>query len=257
MSHFQFSRFVHFSSYLSLGLFLETQGIANEVEPKHSKPAPTSSSSVQSPAVPVNQKRTQTGCIVDEAALEDFKKTKMDNEAREKDLTGREADLKAREKAFAEELKKLEQTRDSIKKISDEKKKEREEKVAKLVETFLTMSPKAAAKILATLDDDLAVSVLSQMEIVRLAKVMNVMEPSRSAQLSEMLVGISKLSRIITQTQVSGPKFIKSEPNRESEKGTHLSRKGGQKSDGLVEDHASVEQQLAGKKGNFSEKAEK
>jgi flagellar motility protein MotE (MotC chaperone) len=54
------------------------------------------------------------------------------------------------------------------------------------------MSPKAAAKLISSMDDSLAVSVMFQMDTQRLAKILNLVEPKKSTELSEKLVGLSK-----------------------------------------------------------------
>jgi flagellar motility protein MotE (MotC chaperone) len=133
-----------------------------------------------------------TGCLVDPAALEDLKRVKEELDDRKKDILSKEADLKAREQVIADELHSLEKIRDEIAHNNDQKTKDKEGRVAKLVETFLTMSPKSAAKVLSGLEDSLAVLAMSQMDTPHLAKIMNNMEPARSSQLSEQLAGIKK-----------------------------------------------------------------
>ena len=154
--------------------------------------SPTSKSS---PGVTEDQivtKKNQLGCIVHEAAVEDIRKAREDIELRRKDLVIYESELKAREKAISEEIKKLENTRELISKSQEVKKIEYQKKVSKLIETFLTMSPKSSAKVLSTLDDRLAVLVVSEMETTRLAKIMNLMDPKRSSHLSELIAGVKK-----------------------------------------------------------------
>lgn len=133
-----------------------------------------------------------SGCLVDPAALEDLKRLKDELEDRKKDIESKESDLKARELVIADELKNLEKIRDEIARNGDQKAKDKEARVAKLVETFVTMNPKAAAKVLAALEDSLAVLSMSKMDTLRLAKIMNNMEPTRSSHLAEMLAGVKK-----------------------------------------------------------------
>jgi flagellar motility protein MotE (MotC chaperone) len=128
----------------------------------------------------------------EEKVLEDFKKNKSSIEAKQKELQKREAELKAREVILSEEQKKLSDLRDSISKKVEERNQEHDQKVAKLVETLLSMSPKSAAKILSKVDDQLAVSALNQMDSQPLAKIMNTMDPVKSSQLSELMTGNQK-----------------------------------------------------------------
>ena len=136
-------------------------------------------------------------CLADPAAVEDIKKRREELDARQKDIASRDTELKAREKAVDDELKKMENIRDEIVKIDEARKKENDEKVAKLVETFETMSSKAAARVLSELDETLAVASMARMDTQRLAKVMNVMDPAKSSRLTEILAGVVRAKNIV------------------------------------------------------------
>lgn len=127
-------------------------------------------------------------CLTSQAAIDDIQKAKLINDTKQKELVAKEEELKAKEQALNEEIKKLSEVRDSISKIQEGKAKEFQERVSKLVETFLSMSPKASAKLLATLNNDLAVASMIQMDNQKLAKIMNLMEPKRASELSELMV---------------------------------------------------------------------
>ncbi len=131
-------------------------------------------------------------CVASESAVEDIRHAQEEIEKKQKELATKEADLKNRENAISEELKKLTLERESIQHVQQDQLKETEEKKAKLIETLLAMSPKAAAKVFSTIDNSLAVSVMSQMDTPRLAKIMNLIEAKRSTQLSELLVGLAR-----------------------------------------------------------------
>lgn len=137
--------------------------------------------------------RGQDICIVDEAAIADLKKAREELKLREEAVSSKESELKLREQRVLEQLGKLEQVREEFKKERSGAKAEDEEKVAKLVETYLAMGPKPASKLISALDENLAVTVLLQMDSVRLAKIMNVMDPARSTELSERIAGIKKV----------------------------------------------------------------
>jgi hypothetical protein len=108
-------------------------------------PNPTAVSADAPPPIAAIQMRGGEGCLVD--AVEDMKRTKLELDSKGKELASRETELKAKEKALEEELKKLENLRDEIAMLESLSKKNQEEKVSKLVETFETMSPKAAAQV--------------------------------------------------------------------------------------------------------------
>lgn len=144
---------------------------------------------------------TSSICLVDDAAVEDIRKIKEENEFRKKELDSREEEIKAREKALTEELKKLNQARESVDQLFEKNKKVADEKVAKVVDMLLTMSPKAAAKVLNTLDDQLAVSAISQMDTQKLSKIMNVLDSNRSSKLSELMAGVVRAKSTPSKTE--------------------------------------------------------
>ena len=129
-------------------------------------------------------------CLSDPVVLDEIAKKRQEIEARQKDLQSKESELKARETAINDELKKLTDMRDEITKLDTSRRLQNQEKVAKVIETLQSMSPKASAQMLTTLDDGLAVSAISQMDTAKLAKIMNIMEPKRASKLTELLAGV-------------------------------------------------------------------
>ncbi len=140
------------------------------------------------------------GCIADAAAIEDLQMRRQEIETRLKEISAKEAELRARETVVAEEIKKIQSIRDDIKRTNVLKTKENDEKVSKLVETFETMSPKAAAEILSKLDESLAVAAVGRISTQRLAKIMNLMKSGDSTRLSETLVGVARTNPLTTET---------------------------------------------------------
>jgi len=55
------------------------------------------------------------------------------------------------------------------------------------VETVEKMSPKNAAKLLASIDERLAVTAMQRINTPTLAKIMNSMEPQKLSQLTELM----------------------------------------------------------------------
>lgn len=153
------------------------------------------------------EKELSSSCLVDESALEDIKKSKQQNENKAKELAVKETELKAREQALSEQLKNLEKIREEISQIKKEKNKEADQKIAQLTETVLTMSPKAAAKMLSALDEKLSVEIMLKMDTQRLAKIMNLMDSSHSSKLSELMAGnVSKGSESQNGSNINGRK---------------------------------------------------
>lgn len=132
------------------------------------------------------------GCLADSATLEDLRRQKAALEARNAELNTRETELKSREQALGEQIKSLAAARDEIEKIDQGKKTESDAKVAKLVDAVENMNPKAAAQLIASIDDTLATATMARLSTAKLAKVLNVMDPARSAKLSELLAGVAR-----------------------------------------------------------------
>jgi|GEM_PF-821188 len=155
-------------------------------------PLVAESAAVKTPTSSALMTGATPGCLVDQTVLTDVQNRLGEIAKREEAAATRETELDAREKALDEELAKIAGVRDEVAKIEQLRKKEGQEKVLKLVETIQGMSPKAASQLLSTVDEVLAVSAIAQMETKKLSKIMNVMEPERSARLSEILAGVTR-----------------------------------------------------------------
>lgn len=185
---------------------------------------PGTTAPVSAPAAPTGAGgvvSVSAGCLADPAAVDDLRHRREELDAREKELKAKEAELKARAGALEEELQKIGAVREDVEKIETARKTENSEKVAKLVDTFETMSPKAASALMATLDESLAVAAMTKISTPKLAKIMNSMDPQKSARLSELLAGVVRAKRGITRTTI------------QSAKG------GDRKNDGQIEQHDS------------------
>jgi flagellar motility protein MotE (MotC chaperone) len=175
------------------------------------------------PIAAIRDPQAPGACLVDSAAIEDIRKRREELDARAKELAARETELAAKERALGEELRKLEVVRDEIGRAEGTQKAQNEEKIAKLVETFQSMSPKAAAGVLASVDEGLAVAAMERIETPRLAKIMNVMEPGRVSRLTELLAGIIKARK--SQSAKGGEKSNgQSEHEREQEQSGAVAR---------------------------------
>jgi flagellar motility protein MotE (MotC chaperone) len=137
-------------------------------------------------------KSSAPSCLVDELALEDVKKSKALNELRAKELQTRESELKVKEQALNEQLKKIEKIRDEINHSQLLKSEADEAKIQQLTDTILGMSPRTAAKVLSSVDEKLAITIMYRMDYAKLAKIMNLMDSASSSRLSEKMAGVSK-----------------------------------------------------------------
>lgn len=129
----------------------------------------------------------EPACLINRKALNDVKRRQKQLDEKEKELDQRLSEVEGREKVLAEEFTKLEAIRKEILAIDAENIAKREEKVSKLVETFESMSPKKVAAVLSTVSEDMAVDAMFRIETARLAKIMNAMNPKKSAELSQLM----------------------------------------------------------------------
>ncbi len=129
-------------------------------------------------------------CLVDPTAISDLRRRSEEVEARAKALEAREQELAAQKRAVEEDVRRLTAVREEIEKLQGSMKKSGEERVAKLVETMEAMAPKGAAQLIAGVDDQLAVSAMSRLSTSKLAKILPLMSPERSAFLTEKMAGV-------------------------------------------------------------------
>ncbi len=131
--------------------------------------------------------------VLNESVAGDLEARRLAVEAREHGLEETEGRIKEREKALDQKIKEMEHLREVVTSDLEIQSKSKEERVIKLVAVFETMTPKASSGVFETLDDSLAVEVLKRMNVTKVAKIMNIMDKSRSAKLSEMLTGTYRL----------------------------------------------------------------
>lgn len=117
---------------------------------------------------------------------------KKELDAREEELNRQESELQAQRDDLEKKLKSLESTRTNISNVLQEKVAEDEKKVATLVDVYSNMKPVQAAKVLETMDEDLAVQILGRMKKKNAAEVLNLMKPEKAQNFSEKFAGYRK-----------------------------------------------------------------
>lgn len=118
---------------------------------------------------------------------------------RKKQLDQRENELNELEKELQEQrteiearIRKLEDIREQIGQVLKEKVHVDEERVAKLVEFYSNMKPQNAAKIVATLNEDLAVEILGRMKKKNAAEILNLLKSDKAQVLTEKFAGYKR-----------------------------------------------------------------
>ncbi len=126
-------------------------------------------------------------CLASEEVIQDLEGREKKLKQREEALKEKEKDLAAQQSAVKEEMTKLEGKRAELQGVHQKEMAEREEQVAKLIETFEGMSPKAAALVMNGVDEELAVMSLGKLSASKAGKILSNLKPEKSARLSEMM----------------------------------------------------------------------
>jgi len=126
-------------------------------------------------------------CLASETVLRSLEAREQALKAREEKLRERESELNSQQAALQEELGKLKAYEAETQGAHAKELADREEKVSKLIETFETMSPKAAAGVIAGVDEELAVTALSRLSSEKAGKILAKLNPEQSARLSERM----------------------------------------------------------------------
>lgn len=115
---------------------------------------------------------------------------------RKKELDEKEAHLKKVEEDLQEEKKRINEKVENLEKIRRDIASTLEDKVTvdkakieKLVEFYSNMKPENAAKIIETLDTELAVGVIGSMKKKDAANILNLLKPEKAKILSEKFTG--------------------------------------------------------------------
>lgn len=109
---------------------------------------------------------------------------------RQDELDQREQALKSLETDLNTRVAKLKDMESSIKNMLEEAKGVKDQKVKHLIDVYSNMNAKQAAKVLETLDNNIAVKILAGMRGRQAGEVLNNMEAKKAAGLTEMLTKI-------------------------------------------------------------------
>ena len=106
---------------------------------------------------------------------------------KEKELAQKEQSLKLLEKDLNAKLDKLQKIEARIKKMLEDANVLKDKKIKHLVDMYANMKPKQAAQVLSTVDEDLAVKILSGMRGRKAGEILSYVEAEKAAKLSEKL----------------------------------------------------------------------
>lgn len=117
---------------------------------------------------------------------------KKELDAREEELGRQEAELGQMKSELERRLKDLEDMRGKISEILADRVKIDETKVETLVQMYSNMKAVQAAKVFESMDEDLAVEILSRMKKKNAADIMNLLKPEKAQVFSEKYAGYKR-----------------------------------------------------------------
>lgn len=117
---------------------------------------------------------------------------KRELDLRETELSKLEEELQKQKVELDAKIKQLEATRTQIAQTLKGRVDNDQAKVTKLVDVYSGMKPAQAAKVMETINEDLAVLVLDRMKKKSAADILNVMNADKAQRLSEMLAGYKR-----------------------------------------------------------------
>lgn len=135
-------------------------------------------------------KKDETNEVLNHLTKLQDKKKELDQ--REAELSKNEAELSKQRDELEKQLKALEETRKKISTVLDDKIKADNEKIDSLVQMYTSMKPPQAAKVIESMDEDLAVEILARMKRKTAAEIMNIVKPEKAQVLTEKFAGYKK-----------------------------------------------------------------
>lgn len=117
---------------------------------------------------------------------------KKELDLREADLNKLEEELQKRQSELDERLKALEAMRAEISKTLKSRVASDQTKVDKLVQFYSSMKPAQAAKVIESLNEDLAIEILDKLKKKNAAEILDMMNAKRARRLSELLTGYQR-----------------------------------------------------------------
>lgn len=126
------------------------------------------------------------------ALFNKLEERRVELDKRETDLKKLDEELQQQKLMLEGKMKALEEVRTNIASQLDDRVKADETQVEKLVAMYANMKPQRAAKVLETVNEDLAVEVLRNMKRDKAADILNMLDSAKAQKLSEKFAGYRK-----------------------------------------------------------------
>ncbi|MGX9366665.1 MotE family protein [Desulfoplanes sp. PS50] len=109
---------------------------------------------------------------------------------KKQELARKEEELRQLEKILDAKLAESKQIQDNIRKMLDEADTLKDKKIKHLIDVYSNMKAKQAALVLETLEEDIAVKILSGMRGRKAGEILSYVTPKKAALLSERLTDL-------------------------------------------------------------------
>jgi len=176
--------------FLGLDLMLPNPPVRQTAMPLWSVtsplPGPTQALAQQTPA-PANTAQAKPAPAAPPAPAATTPPTAQGLLKRQEELDQREQALKTLEADLNSRVAKLKEMETNLRGMLDEAKGVKDQKLKHLIDVYSNMNAKQAAKVLETLDNNIAVRILAGMRGRQAGEVLNNMEAKKAAGLTEML----------------------------------------------------------------------
>ena len=194
------------SSKLEVGAFGQAEASDVATSEKESKKGTAKAAGRQSSSTEKSAERGPAGAVNGDEApvnikgwspeeLSFFNKLndrKKELDQREAELGKLEEELHQQQIALDEKIKQLEKMRSEISTTLKTRVTTDQAKVDKLVDFYSSMKAQNAAKVIESLNEDLAIAVLDKMKKKNAAEILNMMDAKKARHLSELLTGYER-----------------------------------------------------------------
>jgi len=173
--------------------FSEANAKEGQKTPPSKVEAAEKTASAQSQEEPNPEDKKAPSVSEDTSYLSKLKERQAALDLREAELNQLEEELQKQKVEIGKRIEELTKIREEIASKLEDRVQADEGKVKKLVDLYSSMKPKQAAKIIESVNRDLAVEVLANMKKKSAADIMNVMDEKVARELSERLAGYKRI----------------------------------------------------------------
>lgn len=177
-------------SFLGSAQAADTKKPANVAAPKVEAQAKTAA--VETPAKKQEVPDTRNWTPEELSFFNKLNERKQELDFKEAELAKLEEELQQQKSELEVKIQQLEKMRSEISGVLKDKVATDQVKVDKLVQVYAGMKPQQAARVIETINEDLAVEVLDKMKKKSASEILNMMDAKKAQKLSEALAGYTR-----------------------------------------------------------------